>query len=71
MGQEYYLKLFYETGFDRYNRPDSLERLNEATMRSFASPYLRQDKFIQSIKIDASFEEVEGADYAEIGRAHV
>ena len=24
MGQEYNLKLFYETGFDRYNRPDSL-----------------------------------------------
>lgn len=67
MGQEYNLKLFYETGFDRYNRPDSLGRLDGATMKVFASPYLRQDKFIQSIKIDASFTEVEGADYAVIG----
>lgn len=67
MGQEYQFRVYFNTGFNRFNRPDSLTLLQTATSKMFASPYLRQDKFIQSVKIDASFQEVEGADYATIG----
>ena len=67
MGQEYQFRVYFNTGFNRFNRPDSLTLLQTATSKVFASPYLRQDKFIQSVKIDASFQEVEGADYATIG----
>lgn len=67
MGQEYQFRVYFNTGFNRFNRPDSLTLLQTASSKNFASPYLRQDKFIQSVKIDASFQEVEGADYATIG----
>lgn len=67
MGQAYPIRLYYETGFDKFNRPDSVAVLRNATTKTFAANYLREDKYRQQVKISATFSEVEGADYCTIG----
>lgn len=62
----YNILLFYNTGFDSVNIPASQSILNNATYKNFDSVKLVQNGYLASIKIKATWEDVENADYCEI-----
>lgn len=63
----YSVELYYNTGFNIENAPDSLAVLNLATKKVFDSVILRQNNDLTQVKLAAEYNEVKNADYAKIG----
>lgn len=66
MADRYNVRLYYDTGFDRGNVPGNPELLDTADHVDFNSIFQRQDLYLATIKLDAEWEQVRGADYARI-----
>lgn len=60
---------YYNTGFDRFNVPDSLSLLKTCESRTFNQCMLRQNEFIQNISIQGGWEQVRDMDYIIAGTA--
>lgn len=60
---------YYNTGFDRFNVPDSLSLLKTCESRTFNQCMLRQNEFIQNITIQGGWEQVRDMDYIIAGTA--
>lgn len=60
---------YYNTGFDRFNVPDSLSLLKTCESRTFNKCMLRQNEFIQNITIQGGWEQVRDMDYIIAGTA--
>lgn len=63
----YSVELYYNTGFNIENAPDSLAVLNLATKKVFDSVILRQNNDLTQVKLAAEYNDVKNADYAKIG----
>lgn len=66
MAKLYPVTLYYNTGYNTGNIPDSPARLSEYTSKTYPPVYLRQDYGIATIRINATWEEVRDADYASM-----
>lgn len=67
----YTVKLFYNSGFDSVNLPDSPQLLNlVAEVKTFPSLQILQDKFLTIVRIKAKYQEIEGADFCQIGETY-
>lgn len=64
---KYDVTLYYNTGFNSNNTPDSPALLATATSKSFPGIYHWQDGYLDYIDINAQFTDVEDADYAKVG----
>lgn len=66
---EYTVRLYYNTGFDINNSPDSLTVLTSQPLlsREFPSVYIRQDLDLTTIKIESNWSNVENCDYCILG----
>ena len=69
MAKLYNVTLYYYTKFGKGNLPDSPARLAAFNSRDFQAVYLRQDYGTVSLKLDATWEDVRGADYAKMDSA--
>lgn len=67
---EYKCRLFYNTGFDGINIPDSPKLLEQYDYKDFPTLDILQDRVLNSIRIDATYELVKGADYIQIGSTY-
>lgn len=61
--------LYYNTGYNTGNIPDSPSRLSAYTSKEFPAVFLRQDYGTSTIKLNATWEDVRGADYAAMTSA--
>lgn len=61
---------YYNTGFNRVNRPSRPSVLSNATTVIFPSNYLWQQNGIAKTKIRATWQVVENIDYVQIGSAY-
>lgn len=69
MAKLYNVTLYYYTKFGKGNLPDSPARLAPFESKTFSAVYLRQDYGTVSLKLDATWEDVRGADYAKMDSA--
>lgn len=69
MAKLYPVTLYYNTGYNTGNIPDSPARLSEYTSKSYPPVFLRQDYGTATIRINATWEEVRDADYASMEAA--
>lgn len=60
------VKLYYDTKFDAANIPDSPALLQSFSSKAFSSVYVKQDRELISLKIEALWEDVKNADYCAI-----
>lgn len=67
MAKTYDVTLYYSTGFNGFDIPDGPEILNQATKRNFPAVFKRQSRGLGSIKLAATYADVEDADYCSIG----
>lgn len=67
---EYKCRLFYNTGFDGINIPDSPKLLEQYDYKDFPTLDILQDRELNSIRIDATYELIKGADYVQIGSTY-
>lgn len=58
--------LFYDTKFDAANIPDSPALLLQFPSKAFNSIYVKQDRELINIKIEAIWDDVKNADYVEL-----
>lgn len=58
--------LFYDTKFDAANIPDSPALLAQFYSKVFSSIFVKQDRELVNIKIEATWNEVKNADYVEL-----
>lgn len=70
MPKAYEATLYYNTGFDRGNVPDSPAILAGMTSKNYDAVYLWQDMWAGSVRLNAEFDDVKDADYAKIGDAY-
>lgn len=63
----YTVKCFYNTGFDAVNIPDSPALLNEFQTKEFPAVDILQPAGLSSVAISASWGDVQGVDYCQIG----
>lgn len=61
------VKVYWNTGFNQVNIPDSPDLLETLSNRTFTSIDIVQDRWIQSINIAASFTSVRDVDYCKVG----
>lgn len=66
---EYTIRLYYNTGFNIENSPDSITVLTSQPLlsRVFNSIFIRQNMDLATIRIEAEWSNVENADYCIIG----
>lgn len=64
--------LYYKTGFNVTNIPDSPNRLNTSGIvsRNFESNYELQDNYIRSCIIEATWDDVKNADYLKLNNTY-
>lgn len=67
---EYKCRLFYNTGFDSVNIPDSPKLLEQYEYKDFPTLDILQDRELSNIRIDATYELIKGADYVQIGNTY-
>lgn len=67
---EYKCRLFYNTGFDSVNIPDSPKLLEQYEYKDFPTLDILQDRELNNIRIDATYELIKGADYVQIGNTY-
>lgn len=63
----YDVKLYFGTGFDTVNIPDSPSILELAQTKTLPSLHILQDSFLSTVRLKCTYEDIEGADYAKIG----
>lgn len=66
----YICRLFYNTGFDNVNIPDSSTLLEQYRYKDVPSLDILQDRELSSIRIDITYELMKGADYCQIGNTY-
>lgn len=66
MSKLYEATVYFGTHYDRGNVPDSPARLSAFENKTFDSVQLRQDAGIDSVKLDAEYDELRGADYLKL-----
>lgn len=66
----YLCKVYFNTGFDELNIPDNPNLLEQCVFREFDALNIHQDKFLNSIRIKSTYEELYGADYIMVGNAY-
>lgn len=64
---QYSIKLYYNTGFNMTNIPDSPALLEQCEGRTFDSNFLWQNQDIQEVVIKASWGDVANCDYVAVG----
>lgn len=69
MAKLYPITLYYNTKYNTGRIPDSPDRLNAFTSKTFPPVFLRQDYGLASVKIDATWHDVMDADYAKLESA--
>lgn len=66
----YITKLYYNTGFDAENIPDSPDLLTHYESKTLDSVYLWQSRGLSVINVKASYDDVKNADYCQVGDAY-
>lgn len=66
----YPVKLYYNTGFDSINIPDSPLLLGLSLNKNFPAIWILQDLDIIQVKINAKWSDIEGADYCVINNKY-
>lgn len=66
----YTVSLYYNTGFDSVNIPDSPALLEQVDKLDFDALNILQNQELGSIRIKATFEQVKNADYCRIGEMY-
>ena len=69
MGRLYEVTLYYETGFNSANIPDSPDVLALAEKKTFNAIYRRQNYYLSTIRLDGTIDDFQDADYAQAGNA--
>ncbi len=67
MPELYTIRLYYNTGFNRINRPSGPSTLMSADYVDYPSNYLWQDQILAKTRIKATWPQVRDADYCKIG----
>lgn len=66
----YSIKGYFNTGFNSVNIPDSPSVLATASQKTFPSNWLLQNKDLTTVRLNATWEEVQNIDYVSIGDAY-
>lgn len=67
MPKAYSVTLYYNTGFNRGNVPDSPALLATAQSKTYDAVWEWQDRYLGAIKIKADYDDVKEADYLKLG----
>lgn len=69
MAELYNTRLYKQTHFDAVNRPATPAALSGSLFQDFPAVFKRQNKNLSSIRIDATWEDVEDVDYCSLATA--
>lgn len=70
MPQSYNVNLYFDTGFNRGNIPDSPALLAQFASKTYDAVFEWQDRYLAEIRIKATFDDVKNADYLKLGESY-